>query len=142
MKKSPLDLKFEDAQAPEAGSFLLLFFLILVILAQNAESAKNFQVQKYIVYGNMHYSLTRKIDFRVTSYFVIDWLGSEILILCYKTNFFLIYNAPLWIFKRFQNIKIQHILESSMQRNSAPNFRTFSYVEKKLLRLKKCTQAD
>ena len=124
---------------PWSGIIFTTFFLILVILAQNAESAKNFQVQKYIVYGNMHYSLTRQIDFRVT-YFVIDWIGSEILILCYMTNFYLIYNAPLWIFKRFQNLKIQHILESSMQRNSAANFRTFG--RKKILRLKKCTQAD
>ena len=54
------------AQATEGESFLP-FFEILLILAQNAESAINFQVQNFIVYGNKHNSPTRKIEFRVVS---------------------------------------------------------------------------
>ena len=54
------------AQATEGESFLP-FLEILLILAQNAESPINFQVQNFIVYGNKHNSLTRKIEFRVVS---------------------------------------------------------------------------
>ena len=43
------------------------YFKILLILMQNAESAKKFQVQNFIVYGNKHYSVTRKIGFSVIS---------------------------------------------------------------------------
>ena len=39
------------AQAPERGSFLSLFWNF-AILAWNAESAKTFEVQNFIVYGN------------------------------------------------------------------------------------------
>ena len=73
---------------------------------QNAESAKKFQVQNFIVYGNKHYSVTRKIGFSVISWFMMDWLASKILYLFYKTCFFLIYSAPLWIFKRFANLEV------------------------------------
>ena len=54
------------AQATEGESFLP-FLEILLILAQNAESAINFQVQNFIDYGNKHSSVTRKIEFRVVS---------------------------------------------------------------------------
>ena len=67
---------------------------------------------------------------------MVDWLTVKILILFYKTDFFLIDNVPLWIFKKFQNLEIQLILESSVHRNSAANFRTLGEVRKKLLRLK------
>ena len=49
------------------GDHYYRYFEILLILVQNAESAKNFQVQNFIVYGYKQHSLTRKIGFRVIS---------------------------------------------------------------------------
>ena len=43
------------------------YFEILLILARNTESLKHSQVQNFIVYGNRHHSITRKIGFRVIS---------------------------------------------------------------------------
>ena len=74
------------AQAPE-GRWRLPFD-ILLILAWNAESAKNFQIHNFIVYGNKHHSLTGKIGFRVISKLMMHWLASKILISFKKTNFF------------------------------------------------------
>ena len=54
------------AQAPEGESFLLLFWNF-ADLEWNAESAKNFQTQFFIVYGSQHHFVTRKIGFRVIS---------------------------------------------------------------------------
>ena len=51
---------------------------------QNDELAKNFQAQNFMLYGNMHQSLTRKTGFRVISSFI--------LILFYETDFVFIYN--------------------------------------------------
>ena len=53
-------------RALKAGHFYG-YFEILLILVQSAESAKNFQVQDFIVYGNKQQCLTRKIGFRVIS---------------------------------------------------------------------------
>ena len=36
---------------------------------------------------------------------MIDWLASKILISFYKTNFFLNFSPPFWIFKKFQNLE-------------------------------------
>ena len=44
-----------------------------------------------MVYGNKHYFLTRKIDFTVIAYFIIDRPVCVILILFYKTDVYLIY---------------------------------------------------
>ena len=49
------------------GNHFYCYFEFLLILALNAESAKNFQVQNVIVHGNKHHSLTRKKGFRVIS---------------------------------------------------------------------------
>ena len=65
---------------PLKGNNFYHYFKILIILAQNAEPAKKFQVQNFVIYGNKHQSLTRKIGFRVISSFIIDWLASKILI--------------------------------------------------------------
>ena len=78
IKEYDVELKILDknivlsvgTRAPEGGSFLLLF-KILLILAWNDE---------FMVYGNMRQSLTRKIGFRVISSFI--------LILFYETDFF------------------------------------------------------
>ena len=53
----------DSVQPPEQGSYFNCYFEILLILVQNAESAKNFKVQNFIVSGNKHHSLTRKIGF-------------------------------------------------------------------------------
>ena len=84
------------ARDPDGGSFLPLFWNF----ANFAKCwvSKKFQIENVMVYGNKH-SLTSKVSFMVISLFIMDLLVS--IILFYKTNFFLIYSAPLWIFKRF-----------------------------------------
>ena len=54
---------------PIKGAHFYLYFDILLILVQNAESAKNFQVQNFMVYGSMHHALTKKkvLGYRLTS---------------------------------------------------------------------------
>ena len=70
----------------KGGHFCYLEFLL--ILTWNAESAKNFEVQNFIIRGNRrHHSLIRKIAFRVISSFIIDWKpASKFLILSYSTR--------------------------------------------------------
>ena len=65
---------------PLKGNHFSCYFEILLVLAWNAESAKNCD--------NKHHSLTRKIGLKVISSFMIDWPASTILISFYKTNFF------------------------------------------------------
>ena len=55
------------AQVPKGGDHFYRYFEILLILVQNAESAKDFRVQNFIVYGNKHHFLTTKIGFRAIS---------------------------------------------------------------------------
>ena len=47
------------------GNHFKRYFEILLILVQNTEQAKNFQVQNFIVYVRKYHSLTRKLGFRV-----------------------------------------------------------------------------
>ena len=54
-------------RGPPKGDHFYRFFEILLILVQNDESAKNFQVKNFVVYGNKHHSPTRKIGFKVIS---------------------------------------------------------------------------
>ena len=61
---------------------------------------------------------------------MIDWLAFKILILFYKTDFFLIYSMPFWIFKRFQKLEIWFILESFGHQNTAENLKTLGQVKK------------
>ena len=119
------------------GGHFYHFFEILLILAQNADSAKNFQVQNFVVQGNKHHSQTRKIRFRV-NFLIHDRLAGlkKPDFILRDQFFFLIYSASLWIFKRLQNLEMQLILESSGHRNSTANFTTLVNYKKKLLRLK------
>ena len=126
----------------ELGGHFYHYFEILLILAQNAESAKNFQVQNFIVSDNKHHSQTRKIHFRV-NFLIHDSLAGlkNPDFILQDQFFFLIYSASLWIFKRLQNLEMQLILESSGHRNSTTNFRTLSQVQKKVIESQICTQA-
>ena len=82
------------------------YFKIWLILVQNAESAKKIQVENFMVYGNKHHSLTRKIGFRVISSFIHRSNRLQTLISFCKTKFFLTYSVPIWISKKFQNLGI------------------------------------
>ena len=54
-------------QGPERKSFLLLFWSFTNSGAKSWVSKKDFPVENFIVYGNKHHYLTRKIGFKVIS---------------------------------------------------------------------------
>ena len=114
---------------PLKGYHFHHYFKILLILAWNAESAKNFQVQNFMVYGNMHQSLTRKIGFRVISSFI--------LILFYETDFFLFIMNFQKILKSW-NLAYLKVLWAQKQCSKFQNFRLST---KKVIETQKSTQA-
>ena len=79
-----------SVQASWRISFLLLFWNFADFDA-NCWVSKKFSSSKfYCLLFNNHHFLTRKTGFRVIFKFTIAWLAFKILILFYKTNFFLI----------------------------------------------------
>ena len=102
LKKSPSDCKI--------SGFLkfstLLFWTIECFPIKKPFSFFNHRkFENFMVYGNKHHSLTRKIGFRVISSFIIDQSASKILISFCKTKFFLTYSVPTWISKKFKILK-------------------------------------
>ena len=88
----------------------------------------------------MHHFLTRKIGFRVNSSFIIDWPASKILISFYKTDFFLIFSVPLWIFKKISkswNLTYLRVLKVQKQ---CSKFQNIKLIKKKVIDTQKCTQ--
>ena len=71
---------------------------------------------------------------------MIDWLAFKILILFYKTDFFLIHNTPLLIIKisKSCNLAYLSILEAQKQFSK---FQNFGLGEIKVIETQKCTQA-
>ena len=72
---------------------------------------------------------------------MIDWVTSKILILFYKTDFFLTYNAPLWIFKKISKSWNLAFLRVFWVQKQCSKFQNFELSTKKVFETQKCTQA-